>query len=265
MRPSWSGMISFGLVNIPVRAYAAARDESTAFHQIHKDDTGRVRYQKVCKVCGNELQNEDIVKGYEYKKNEYVVLEDEELDKIDLPTARTISIGNFADAGEIDPLQLERAYYIAPAENGERAYALLREALKSSGKAGIGKVVLHNREHLAALRAVDGALVLQTLHFANEMTDSSELGIPAQEFEIPENELSLANVLIDHMSAPFEPAAYRDEYDAAIQELIRKKIEGAEVTAPAEAQPTNVVDIVSALKASLAEAEAQPREAKRSA
>lgn len=258
MRATWSGMISFGLVNIPVKMFAAARDEEISFHQMHAEDSGRVRYEKVCKVCGNALGKDEIVKGYEYKKGQYVIVTDEELSRINLASAKTIGISGFVEAGKIDPLQFERSFYIAPDENGERAYALLREALQRTGKVGIGKVTLHTREQLAAVRVDDGALVLETLHWPDEMVGTDDLGIPAGDVKIADNELDLAQVLIQHMTTEFDPNAYHDEYREALKDLINKKIEGQEVTAPPEPQPTNVIDIMSALKASLAAAEESP-------
>ena len=267
MRAVWSGMISFGLVNIPIKLFNATKEEKISFHQMHKDDSGRVQYKKACKVCGNELQNEDIVKGYEYKKGQYVVVSDEELDRINLKTTKTIDILGFVDGSEIDDLQYEKAYYIAPDENGERAYALLRQTLKETGKVGIGKIAFRNREELAALREKEDRLVLETLHYADEMVRPDDLGIPAENVQAPASELELAKVLVNHMTTTFDPAAYHDEYEDALRDLINKKIEGEEVTAPAAPQPTNVIDIISALKASLAQAEEErePEEIRKSA
>ena len=255
MRATWSGMISFGLVNIPVKAFTAARNRDISFHQLHKEDSGRVGYDKVCKVCGNSLDKDDIVKGYEYRKGQYVIVTDEDLDSINLETTKTISILHFVDTNEINPLLYDQSYYIAPDENGARAYALLREALEKSNKVGIGKVTFRAREQLAALRVVEGALVLETLHLADEMVDTGEMGIPAEDVQVPANELELADVLIQHLTAPFKPEEYHDEYEQALKGLIDKKIEGEEVTAPPTPQPTNVIDIMSALKASLEAAE----------
>ena len=264
-RATWSGMISFGLVNIPVKLFAAARSQDISFHQLHKEDSGRVKYEKVCKACGNELTPDDIIKGYEYRKNQYVTLTDEELDKINLPTAKTIGITNFVDAGQIDPIDFEKAYYIAPDENGARAYVLLREALKKTNKIGVGKVALRNREDLVAVRLSGNALVLETLHYANELSQPDQLGLPAADTEVPANELDLAEVLINHMASDFDLSAYHDDYEQALKDMINKKIEGQEVTAPPEPKPTNVIDIMAALKASLEEAEKEPVPIKRSA
>jgi DNA end-binding protein Ku len=255
MRATWSGMISFGLVNIPVKVYNAARDEQISFHQMHKADDGRVSYQKVCKACGETLGQDDIVKGYEYEKGRYVIVTDEELDRIDLKTAKTITVEHFVDSREIDTLQYEKAYYIGPDNNGEGAYALLREALRRADKVGIGKVTLHSHEQLAAVRVDEDALVLETLHFCEEMVKPEGMGIPAADFKVADDQLDLAKVLIEHMTAEFDPARYHDEYGKALREMIKAKIEGEEVVAPPEVQPTNVIDIMSALKKSLEAAE----------
>lgn len=265
MRATWSGMISFGLVNIPVKLFAAARDQDISFHQMHKEDSGRVRYDKVCKVCNNTLGKDEIVKGYEYRKGQYVILTDEELDSVNLKTAKTIAITNFVDASEVDPIEFERAYYVAPDENGDRAYVLLRQALAQENKVGIGKVSMGSREKLAAIRLSGDTLVLETMYFADEIVKAEGIGIPAPDFQVSESELDLAKVLIEHMAAPFDPNAYHDEYEQALKDLINKKIEGEEVTAPPEPEPTKVIDIMAALKASLEAAEKQkePVEAKR--
>jgi DNA end-binding protein Ku len=263
MRATWSGMISFGLVNIPVKLFPAARDQDISFHQMHREDSGRVRHDKVCKVCNNVLGKDDIVKGYEFRKGQYVFVTDEELTSINLTTAKTITISNFVDAAEVDPIEFERAYYVAPDENGDRAYVLLRQALAVENKVGIGKVSMGSREKLAAIRLSGHALILETMYFADEIADTKELGIPAPDFQVSENELDLAKVLIEHMAAPFDPSAYHDDYEQALKDLINKKVAGEEVTAPTEPEPTKVIDIMAALKASLDAAEKEPVEAKR--
>lgn len=257
-RATWSGMISFGLVNIPVKLFTAARDQDIHFHQLHKEDSGRVKYQKVCNVCGKVLQEEDIIKGYEHSKNQYVTLTDEDLDKINLPTAKTIGITQFVSAEQIDTIDFEKAYFIAPDENGAHAYVLLREALKKTGKVGIGKVALRNREDLVAIKLSGDALVLETLHYANELAKRDEIGLPAANTEVAANELDLAEVLINHMSADFDLSIYEDNYEEALEVMISKKVAGQEVTTPPEPQTTNVIDIMAVLKASLEEAKKKP-------
>lgn len=254
-RATWGGMISFGLVNIPIKVFKSTRDESINFHQMHKEDSGRIRYQKVCKSCGNIVESDDIIKGYEYKKGQYVLLTDEELDKISLKSTRSISIAAFVKSDELDPLMIAESYYLSPDEAGIHAYVLLRKALTETGKVGIGKVTLRNREQLVAVRVVDNMLMLEMLHFCDEMIKTDDLGIPAGDAQVESSELDLSKILIEHMTGEFDPSAYRDEYESALKELINKKIEGEEVTAPVSPQPTNVIDIVSALKASLAAAE----------
>ncbi|MHB1456464.1 MAG: non-homologous end joining protein Ku [Armatimonadota bacterium] len=266
MHAIWSGMISFGLVNIPVKIYAAARDIDVSFNQMHKDDSGRVRYAKLCKVCGKELSKEDIVKGYEYQKEQYVIITDKELAGVNLKTTKSISVTSFVDIKDIEPMEFEKAYYVAPDENGQKAYALLREALIQSKKIAIGKVSLHSREQLAALRIAGDAIILETMHFVDEMVKPEGIGIPAADFQVADSELDLAKILIEHMSAPFDYDAYHDEYEKALKELISHKIAGEEVTAAPTPQPTDVIDIMAALKASLESVDKQaPAEKEKSA
>jgi len=260
MRASWTGMISFGLVNIPVKLYSAAREEKTTFHQMHSEDSGRVGYQKVCKVCSKTLESDQIIKGYEYKKGHYVLLTDDELDKISLHTARTIAITSFVGSEEIDAVLPAEIHYIGPDENGEHAYVLLREALSRSNKVGIGKITMRTREQLVAVRVVEDKLVLQTLHYADELTHTDELGIPGTDVQLSEAEMELSQVLIQYMTRKFDLSAYHDDYEAALKEMINKKIEGQEVTVPAEPQATEVIDIVAALKTSLAASEPSRKE-----
>lgn len=252
MRANWTGMISFGLVNIPVRLYTAARDEKTSFHQIHIKDNGRIGYQKVCKICNQPVEADEIARGYEFKKGKYVIIEDEDLEKISLPSSKSISITSFVNTDELDPVLFDSTSYIGPDDNGEHAYVLLREALKQTGKVGIGKIAMRTREQLVAVRVVEDKLVLQTLHYADELTNIEEIGLPGQDVPLADSEVELSQVLIKYMSKPFDLSAYHDEYEAALKDLIAKKVEGQEIATPAEPMPTNVVDIVSALKASLA-------------
>ena len=260
MHAIWSGMISFGLVNIPVKIYAASRDLDVSFNQMHKDDNGRVRYAKLCRICGKELSKDDIVKGYEYKKDQYVIVTDKELEGINLKTTKSISVTSFVDSDDIEPLEFEKAFYVAPDENGEKAYALLREALVQSKKIAIGKVSLHSREQLAVLRISGNAIILETMHFVDEMVKPEGIGIPAADFKVSDNELDLAKILIDHMSAPFDYDSYHDEYEKALKDLINQKIAGEEVTVAPIPQPTDVIDIMAALKASLESVDKQEKE-----
>ena len=261
MRASWSGMISFGLVNIPIKLYPATRSRDINFNQLHKDDNGRVRYDKVCKVCGNVLGKDDIIKGYEFRKGQYVTITEEELASVDVKSSKTVEITDFVDADQVDALEFERAYYIGPGENGERAYVLLRQALSDQKQMAIGKITISSREKLAGIRLSGNALVLETMYFNNEINKPEGMDIPAADYEISSSELDLAKVLIEHMSAPFEPDRYHDEYEAALKNMIQAKIDGEQVAAPPEPQATNVVDIMAALKASLEAAEKDKKQA----
>ncbi len=263
MRATWSGMISFGLVNIPVKLFAATRSKDISFNQLHKDDNGRVRYDKVCKICGNVLSKDDIVKGYEFRKGQYVVLSDEELDSVNVKSSKTIEITAFVDASEVDPIEFERAYYIAPDENGDRAYTLLRQALADQNKMAIGKISMGTREKLAGIRLSGSALILETMFFNDEIVKPDAVPLPAADAETQANELELAKVLIEHMTAKFDPAQYHDDYEAALKQLIQAKIDGEQITAPTEPAATKVIDIMSALKASLEATEKQPVAAER--
>jgi len=254
MRPIWNGAISFGLVNIPVGVYSATHSERISFNFLHKKDMGRIHNVRVCDVDGKEVAYEDLVRGYEYEKGEYVALEDEDFDRIAIETNKNISIMDFVDQAEIDPMFFDTPYYLAPGKNADHVYALFREALSKSGKVGIGKVAFREREHLAAIKAHGNALMLDTLHFADEIAKTTGLDLPAKSAKITESERKLAEQLIDEMSAKFEPEKYKDTYREALLEMIEQKLKGKgrkTKKVAARKATTNVVDIMSKLKASL--------------
>jgi DNA end-binding protein Ku len=254
MRPIWNGAISFGLVNIPVGVYSATHSERISFHYLHKKDLGRIHNVRVCDVDGKEVAYEDLVRGYEYEKGEYVALEDEDFDRIAIETNKNISIVDFVDQAEIDPMFFDTPYYLAPGKNADHVYALFREALSKSGKVGIGKVAFREREHLAAIKAHGNALMLDTLFFADELAKTTGLDLPAKSAKITERERKLAEQLIDEMSAKFEPEKYKDTYREALLEMIDQKLKGKgrkTKKATARKATTNVVDIMSKLKESL--------------
>ncbi len=256
MRAIWNGAISFGLVNIPVGVYSATHSERISFNYLHQKDLGRIHNVRVCDTCGKEVPYEDLVRGYEYEKGEYVALDDEDFDKIAVESTRTISIMDFVDQDDIDPMFFDSPYYLGPGKNADHVYALFREALKDSAKVGIAKVAFREREHLAAIKAHGNALMLDTMFFADELTKPSGLDLPTKDAKVTERELKLAEQLIEEMSAKFEPEKYEDTYREALLEMIDKKIKGKggktkRVTA--KKATTNVVDIMSKLKASLKE------------
>ena len=253
MRPIWNGAISFGLVNIPIGVYSATHSERISFNFLHKKDLGRIHNVRECDVCGKQVPYEDLVRGYEYEKGEYVALEEEDFDKIAIESSKTINVMEFVDQDEIDPMFFDTPYYLAPGKNADHVYALFREALKESGKMGIAKVAFREREHLAAVKAHGNALMLDTMFFADEIAKPGELDLPTTA-KISEKERKLAEKLIEEMSGKFKPEKYEDTYREALLEMIEAKVKGkhgkTKRVAPKKAT-TNVVDIMSKLKASL--------------
>jgi DNA end-binding protein Ku len=260
MRAIWNGAISFGLVNIPVGVYSATHSEKISFHLLHRKDLGRIHNQRVCDQCGKHIPYEDLVKGYEYEKGEYVTLDDEDFDRIAIESSKTIRVLDFVDQDEIDPMFFDTPYYLAPGKNADHVYALFREALTKTGKVGIGKVAFREREHLAAVKAHGNALMLDTMFFADEIAKTTELDLPAK-LKVTERERKLAEQLIEQMSGKFEPKKYEDTYREALLEMIDAKVKGkhGRVRKVAAKKATNVVDIMSKLKASLKASSAPSR------
>ncbi len=258
MRPIWKGSISFGLVNIPVSLYLAAKSERVSFKMLHAPDQGRIHYKRVCEVDGEEVPWEEIVKGYEYSRGQYVEISDEDLESIDIGLARTVDIVQFVDQAEIDPVFYDRPYFLEPTKGAERAYALLREALVRSGKVGIARVVFREREYLAAVRPRGEALAMDTMRFATELRDQNELHLPqGAALDLPDKQVDLALMLVDQLSAPWDPEKYDDRYQAAVQRMIDRKLEGLPMPAPAAAPPTGeVIDLAEVLRRSLEAAKA---------
>jgi DNA end-binding protein Ku len=267
MKSIWNGAISFGLVNIPVGVYSATHSERISFHFLHQKDLGRIHNVRVCDIDGEEVAYEDLVKGYEYEKGEYVAIEEEDFDRIAIETNRNISIEDFVDQAEIDPMFFDTPYYLAPGKNAAHVYALFREALQKSGKVGIGKVAFREREHLAAIKAHGNALMLDTLFFADELSKTTGLDLPAKGTRITERERKLAEQLIAEMTTKFDPEKYRDTYREALLKMIEQKLKGKGGKArkvTARKPTTNVVDIMSKLKQSLKGAKPATRTAARS-
>src|ERR1700720_2990525 len=253
-RAIWKGSISFGLVNIPIGLYPATRKEDLKFRLLRKSDLSPVNYKRVAERDGKEVSWDEIVKGYEYEKGKYVVLKDEDFERVDLEATQTVDIQDFVDQEEIDPMFFYKPYYLEPQKGGDKAYALLRDALKDSGKVGIAKVVIKTRQYLAGVKPEDGALVLELMHFADELADTSKLHIP-KKTEVGTRKLNMAKSLVDSMSAKWNPEKYHDEYREALMEVIEEKVEagGKEIeTKPKKApKPTKVIDLVEVLQRSL--------------
>jgi DNA end-binding protein Ku len=257
-RAMWKGAISFGLVTIPVSVYPATEEKTLRFNQLHDEDGGRVRMKRVCSIDGEEVGYEHIVKGYEYEKDRYVILTDEDFEAIPVESSRAIDIQQFVELEEIDPMQYKKSYYLVPEETGAKAYALLREALNRSGKVGIAKVSFRDKEHLAALRFRDEAFVLETMYWPDEIREADFGGVDVSA-KIRPNELEMAQTLIDNLTADWDPAEFKDEYREAMLRIVEAKINGEEIEI-VEAEPTaKVVDLMEALKASVAAAKKEPK------
>jgi len=255
-RAIWKGSISFGLVNIPISLYPATRREELKFRLLRKTDLSPVNYKRVAEKDGKEVPWDQIVKGYEYEKGKYVVLQDEDFQRVDIEATQTVDIQDFVELDEIDPIFFYKPYYLEPQKGGDKAYALLRDALKDSKKVGVAKVVIKTREYLAGVKPEDGAIVLELMHFANELADTSKLNIP-KKVEVGKREMTMARSLIDSMSSKWNPEKYKDDYREALMEVIEEKVEagGKEIEEkPRKApKPTKVIDLVSVLQKSLEE------------
>jgi DNA end-binding protein Ku len=259
MRAIWKGSISFGLVNIPVGLYSATRSgEEVKFHMLRKSDLSPIKYKRVAETDGKEVPWEQIVKGYEYEKGQYVVMEEEDYKRVQVASNQTVDIKEFVDLDEIDPMFFDQPYFLAPEKGGDKAYAILREALNRTKRVGIAKVVIKTREHLAAVKPMGDALVLELMHFADELADPSELKLPPAK-SAGQRELKMAESLIEHMVGKWEPRQYKDEYRQALIQLIEEKIKsgGKKATGqkPTGAKTTKIVDLVSVLQQSLEHAQ----------
>lgn len=256
----WSGTINFGLVTIPVKLFTAVRENELHFNQLHAKDKGRIHYVRVCDGCGKEVPWEDIAKGYEYEKGDYVILSDEDLKQANVEATQSIDIVQFVDLTEIDPMYFEKPYYLEPEKKGRHAYGLLREALAKSGKVGIARVVIRSREHLAALKPHGDALVLEIMHFADELVDVQDLNIPDRREAAPPNEMKAAQMLIGSMSSEFKPEEFRDKYREDVLAMIEARAKGkpAKRSAKKPAPASNVVNLMDVLQRSLAERKGRP-------
>jgi DNA end-binding protein Ku len=252
MRSMWKGAVSFGLVMIPVKLYTATETKDIAFRQVHREDGGRIRFRRFCTIDDQEVPYEDVAKGYELADGEIVILTEEDMAELPLPTTRSIEVVQFCPAEQLDPILFNRSYFLEPDAAGARAYSLLREALEQSGKIAIAQVALRQRESLAILRARDGVLVLETLLWPDEVR-VPDFPFLADNIEVRPQELRMAESLIESMTLDFDPDEYHDSYREALQELVAAKVEGREVIQPVEAgpgdeEPSSLAD---ALRASL--------------
>jgi DNA end-binding protein Ku len=263
-RPIWTGSIDFGLVNIPVKLYAAQTPSGLDFDLLDKRDFARIRYRRVNEKTGEEVAWNQIVKGYQYEKGEYVALGDKDFERANVDAARSIEIFRFVDGAAVSPLYYDTPYYLEPLKNGRRAYALLREVIRKTGKIGIARIVLRTRQHLAALIPSDEMLVLNTLRYAHELRDPSRLAVPQEEGRksaVSQPEVKMAEQLIESMAGEWDPTDYRDEYHDDLLKLIEQKVKSgktktvAPAAAPAPRREGKVIDIMHLLRQSVKQAQ----------
>ena len=250
MRTMWRGAISFGLVSIPVRVFPATEEKTLRFNQLHDKDHGRIRYKRTCATCGEEVPFEHIIKGYEYEKDRYVVLTDEELDSVPIESSRAIDVNQFVEAEEIDPIYYKKTYYLVPEETGVKAYQLMREALAEDGRVGIAKVSFRDKEHLAALRLREDMLVLETMFWPDEIR-AAEFEELDKKVTVRDQEVKMARSLIDNLTESWDPEQYTDDYREALLGIVEKKVAGEEIEVIEAAEPEKVVDLMEALKQSV--------------
>jgi len=253
-RAIWSGAISFGLVNIPIKLVTAVDRKNVSFREIRRGDHSRIRHRKVAQADGEEIDKDDIVKGYEIAPDRYVVIEPDELKALDARASRTIEIEDFVDLADIDPIYYDSSYYLVPGETASKPYKLLHEAMTESGKAGIARFVLRTKQYLAVIRPLGDALAVSTLVYDDEVVTTARLdGLPDADIEVNDKELAMARQLIESLSSDWEPEKYEDDYRQRVLEMIEAKAAGEEVvTVPdGEKESGDVVDLMAALEASL--------------
>jgi DNA end-binding protein Ku len=261
-RTLWKGTLSFGLVTIPVGLYTATEDKSPSFNQLRASDHSRIGYKRVAKADDTEVPYDEIVRGFEYERDRYVVFDRDEIEAMRPPSSRTIEIQQFVPLEQIDPIYFDRPYYLAPDPSGAKAYGLLSEAMRDSKSVAICKITLRDKEHLATLRLRDDVFVLETMHWPDEIRDFALADVDIDEVPEPRpQEVKMAKQLIASLTEDFDPTAWTDDYRAKVLEAVQAKVEGAEVVVqPTEGEPATVVDLMEALRASVDEANARRKE-----
>lgn len=266
LRSIWKGAVSFGLVNIPVRLFAATESHDFSFRLLHRPCHTPIRYARVCPSCQREVEHGEIVRGYERLQGQFVTLEDDDLAALPLRTEKSVEILDFVRLEEIDPIFFERTYYLEPGDGGGKAYALLRSAMQTTGRVALAKVALRHKESLAAIRIARapegeaagqaaGILALETMYFPDEIRSATQLEAAFRPVQVNEREVAMASQLVESLAAPFDAARYRDEYRAALAQLIEQKAAGVPLAAPEAPQPGRVVDLLAALEESIRQAE----------
>ena len=282
MRPIWKGAISFGMVTIPVKLYSATEQRDVRFRLLHRDDGAPIEEKRFCTKDGKEVAWGDLVRGYEVAKGEYVILDPEELEAAKPESSTTIDIGDFVEGEEIDPVYFEKSYFLEPAEGGDKAFSLLRAALEETKRVAIARVTIRTRERLAVVRAYDGTLILETMFWPDEIRSTNVLDLPkGDEGRVRDKELQMARTLVENLADRFRPESYRDEYRSALEKIIQQKSRGETRNAKRRRPEPKVIDLMEALRASVAKsgsdaprkrtsakatrAKAKPRRARRTA
>lgn len=248
MHTVWKGAISFGLVHVPVKMFSATEDKDISMRYIHKECGSPLSYIRKCPVCEEEVAWEEITKGYEYEKGKFVLFEKEELEQLAEQNSKNITILDFVDLTEIDPIYFQKTYYLSPDQAGANAYRLLLEAMKQSGKIGIAKIAIRSKSSLAAIRVLDECLSIETIFYPDEIRPISQVPNLPERTEVNSKELDMAKLLIDQLSTPFDPEKYTDDYRERLLDLINSKVSGEEIKIAPARQETNVVDLMAALQ-----------------
>ncbi|SFS70916.1 Ku protein [Marininema halotolerans] len=251
MHTVWKGAISFGLVNIPVKMFSATKDKGISFRNLHRKCKTPIEYHRTCPTCKEEVPWEDIVKGFEYADNQFVLMEKEEIEAVMPENRKSIEILDFVKLEEIDPIYFDKTYYLGPGDHGDRGYALLRDAMNESGKIGVAKVTIRSKQSLAVVRVYHNSLVIETIFYPDEVRDAGQIPDVPQTVDLPEKEKKMAIQLIDQLTVSFDPTQYQDDYREALEGAIEKKVKGEDIVEAPEKQPERVVDLMEALKASL--------------
>ncbi|WP_458412879.1 Ku protein [Schinkia sp. CFF1] len=251
MHTIWKGSISFGLVNIPINLFAATENKDISFRSIHKECHSPIKYEKVCPVCNREVQNDEVIKGYEYEPGKFVVISNEELKEIAPESNKTIEIIDFVKLEEIDPIYFEKSYFLGPQDNGLKSYHLLKQAMNKTGKIGLAKITIRSKESLAAVRVYQNGLLLETIFYPNEVRHLEQVPGIDEDIKVEQKEMDMATQLIEQLTTPFVPEKYTNDYQSALMELIEAKVSDEDITIPKEATKSNVVDLMAALQASI--------------
>lgn len=257
-RSIWNGVISFGMVSIPVKLFTATESKDISFHLLHRECNSRLKQQRWCPVCEREVEWGEVVRGYEYARDQHVIMSEEDFDKLPLPSKHTVELSAFVKAEEIDPIFYEKTYYLEPDETGLKPFALLMRALREKGLTAVAKIAIRNKEQLCALRPKNGTLILETLFYPDEVRVQAESEQP--EVKVTDRELDMAFALIDLLSEPFAPEKYQDEYREALMQVIEAKLQGQEIVEAPAAPVAKITDLVTALKASVEAAKKRKRE-----